>query len=145
MKMTESSIGMRMLRAAIVWVVFFVVADLAPASLLAQSFESVPGKYEEGACAVFAGNLQKKLTQEGKESYMLLYTWKRFGQSGNHAFVVFRNKAGAYLATDNRRQEPMVMTGSTPEEWVRQFSQTKRASLIACNSMEGGAVPVAAK
>lgn len=145
MKMTVNQIRIKLLQGAALLLVFSVVADLASSFASAQSFDSVPGKYEEGACAVFAGNLQKKLTREGKESYMLLYSWKQFGQSGHHAFVVFRNKAGDYLAIDNRRQEPMVMEGSTPEEWVRQFSHMKRASLIACNSMEGGSVPIAAK
>lgn len=144
MKTTTNYIGFGFLRGMIRLVVLSIVFSFASATVSAQSFSSIPGKFQRGQCAVYAGNLQNKLTTQGKESHLLIYQWSSFGQSGRHAFVVFRGKDGSYLGIDNERRDPMVMNGSTPEEWVRQFSHTKRVTLMVAHSESGGAVLVAA-
>jgi hypothetical protein len=143
MKNTINYIGFELLRGMIRLVVLSSVFSFAHSTLSAQSFLSVPGKFERGQCAVYAGNLQNKLTTQGKESHLLIYQSNAFGESIRHAFVVFRGKDGSYMGIDNERRDPMVMTGSTPEEWVRQFSHTKKATLMAAHSESGGAVLLA--
>jgi hypothetical protein len=112
-------------------------------SLQAQSLTAVPGKFESGKCAVYASSLQKKMGAKGRESTVLIYEWKSFGNTGRHAIVVFRDEQGRHMAIDNEHQTPVEVKGSTPDEWARAFSRAKRVNVVASYSQSGSAMMMA--
>jgi hypothetical protein len=87
--------------------------------------QDIPGKFERGACNIFAKDLFRRYEQAGKEAYYIVYHWEKMEQnitSGNHALIVFKDERGRFYAMDNLTWKPVWLRGETPPEWVKFFS-----------------------
>jgi len=92
--------------------------------------EDMPGKYVKGGCLPFARELYGRLNRNGTEVHLITYAWNNgFGDSGVHAFVVYRDDEGRYWGMDNERRQPLWVTGNTPRVWCQFFSPATTVSI----------------
>lgn len=85
--------------------------------------EDLPGKYAKGACLPFAKELYARFSRSGIEAHLIAYAWNdRMGESGLHAFVVYRDEEGRYWGMDNLRHQPLWLGGNTVLDWSQSFS-----------------------
>ncbi len=94
--------------------------------------DDLPGKHVKGSCLPFARELYARLNRVGVEVHLITYAWrKNAGESGIHAFVVYRDESGRYWGMDNERYRPLRMNGMTPRAWGQFFSPSTTVSICA--------------
>ena len=94
---------------------------------------SIPGKGGWTTCYAYATGLQRKFTQAGGESHVVIYNWSQAGSGiqGCHAFLVYRDAAGNYWGTDALSDHPRWLRGSTPPEWATFWDADKAVQVVA--------------
>lgn len=94
---------------------------------------SIPGKGGWTTCYTYATGLQKKFTQAGGESHVVIYNWMQAesGVKGCHAFLVYRDAAGQYWGIDAVADRPRWLRGTSPPEWATFWDTDKNVQVIA--------------
>lgn len=85
----------------------------------------IPGKFQHGHCAEYAGNLLHLIRPHADKAHVLYYAWERnvrnmFQENiGGHAITVWKSGKRAY-GMDNTRTDPKMLpwgNATTMAEW----------------------------